>query len=74
MNLLLSFVVPDDLAYHFTVPGHSTLASPWRMRSIMSFRSSYVLSGTLAAKASYDVTLPGMCRRPYSVFLAFPVR
>lgn len=53
MNLLLSFVVPDDLAYHFTFPGHSTSASPWRIRSMSAFSSSYVFTGTLRTKSSY---------------------
>ena len=33
MNLLLEPVVPDDLAYHLTVPGHVMFFSPLCIRS-----------------------------------------
>ena len=67
MNLLLSLVVPDDLAYHFTVPGQRMPGSPWRMRSMSPFSSSYVFTGTLRTKSSYERVLPKRWFRPYSV-------
>src|SRR5512133_2521152 len=70
MNLLLSLVVPDDLANHFVSPGHNRFFSPNIIRSTVGFTSSYETTGNLSLNSFSDRIPLKLYFKPYSVFHA----